>query len=108
MSKDELNNSFAFQLKAAGIPFDREIKAIPGRKLSWDFCIPKARQLRYLLVEVQGAIWVKGGHSTGKGITRDCAKEALAAIAGYDHFNVTKDHVTSGQALKWVQEWREK
>ena len=50
------------------------------------------------------AIWVRGGHSTGTGITRDCEKLNLATLAGWRTLQVTKDHVKSGQALAWIQE----
>lgn len=57
-----------------------------------------------VLIEVQGGIWVKGGHSTGTGITRDAEKNNLAVLAGYRTLIVTSEHIKSGQALKWIQE----
>lgn len=44
-----------------------------------DFAWPEAR----IAVEVQGATWVKGGHSTGAGIARDAAKSNLAQLSGW-------------------------
>ena len=95
----ELEEEFAQQLRLAKIPFLREVKPIPGRKFRWDF------QIKDLLVEVQGGIWGKGGHSTGKGITRDMEKLNLGTLAGYHQMHFGAEHIKSGQALKWVQEW---
>ena len=98
----DLQRELAFQLKLAQIPFEPEFKAVPGRRLRWDFRICSAAP--GLLVEVQGGIWKVGGHSTGKGITRDMAKLNLATIAGYRCLQVGAEHIRSGQALRWIQE----
>lgn len=44
-----------------------------------DFAFPQWR----ILVEIDGNIWVKGGHSSGAGILRDIAKTNLAAVNGW-------------------------
>lgn len=44
-----------------------------------DFAWPEAQ----VAVEVQGGIWVKGGHSSGSGIDRDAAKSFLAQADGW-------------------------
>lgn len=105
----QLEDELAFQLDAAKIEYIREYKAIEGRRFKWDFCFPKDSWMIGLptcpiLLEVQGAIWVKGGHSTGTGITRDAEKLNLATLTGFKSLIVTKEHIKSGQALKWVQE----
>jgi hypothetical protein len=89
----------AFQLKAAGIHHEREVQVIPGRRYRFDF------RLGWLLVEVNGGVWAKGasGHSSGTGITRDCAKTAEAVVLGYTVMAVTPDQVKKGQALDWIQ-----
>jgi len=38
------------------------------------------------------------------GINRDCEKNNLAVLAGWRVLKVDVKHVTSGQALQWVQE----
>lgn len=96
-----LEETLAFQLRAAGIPFDREVKAIPGRKFSFDFAFDGR-----LLLEVQGGTFARDrtGHSSGMGIHRDCEKTVLAQLAGWKVFPCDEKHITSGQALRWVQE----
>lgn len=96
----DLERALAFQIRAKGLPKPQtEFLAIPGRKYRWDAAwIPQR-----LLVEVQGGIWKPGGHSTGKGITRDCEKSNLAVLAGWRVLHVTGDHITSGQAIRWIE-----
>ena len=89
------------QLCLAGItPEETEYQAIPGRKFRFDFAWPSKR----VLVEVQGAVFVRGGHSTGVGITRDALKSNLAVLAGWKPLVVTAAHIKSGEALAWIQE----
>jgi hypothetical protein len=99
--RDELERALLAQIKMAGLPIPtREYKAIPNRRFRWDMAWIEPR----ILLEVQGAIWVKGGHSTGRGITRDCEKLNLASMAGWHCFAVTSDMIKDGTALRLVQE----
>lgn len=81
-------------------PWETEFKAIEDRRFRWDRAWPGNR----VLVEVQGAVWVKGGHSTGAGITRDAEKNNLAILAGWKPLIVTADHIKSGKALEWIKQ----
>lgn len=93
----------AFQIRASGLPQpEREVCVIPNRKFRFDFAWtdPAYR----LLVEVQGGVFKRGGHSTGVGITRDAEKLALATLAGYRVFFVTTNQVREGKAIQWIQE----
>ena len=104
MPTSALEQALAFQIRAAGLPEPRrEYQAIPGRRYRWDFAWPLPGW-DALLVEVHGGIWKPGGHSSGKGITRDCEKLTLATLAGWRCIAVTKEHIESGQALKWIQQ----
>lgn len=95
----QLNEDLAFQLRAAKIKHKREVRVIGGRRFAHDFLIGKN-----LLVEVQGGIYLpKGGHTTGRGVTRDCEKAALALLAGYRTLFVTAEHIRDGRALQWIQ-----
>lgn len=49
----QLEDTFAFQLDAAGLTgYVREFAAIPGRKFRFDFCFRKER----LLIEINGGV----------------------------------------------------
>jgi len=97
MSK--LEELLALHLRAEKIEFVREATLIPGRKFRVDFFIKPD-----ITVDCEGAVWVKGGHSTGIGITRDCVKANLLILAGYRPFRVTAQHIESGEAIGWVKE----
>lgn len=83
----------ALHLTVYKIPFEREVALVPGRKYRWDFVVGK------LAIEVHGQVWVKGGHSTGQGITRDCQKMNAAVLAGFTPLSFTTAMVEDGSAI---------
>jgi len=98
MSK--LEETLALHLRAEKIEFECEKTGlVPGRRFRVDFFIKPD-----ITVDCEGAVWVKGGHSTGAGITRDCVKANLLLLAGYRPFRVTAQHIESGEAIGWVKE----
>lgn len=62
-----------------------------------DFAWPAAK----VAVEVQGGIWIKGGHSSGSGIDRDAAKSFLAQADGWMLAAMTERMFTR-QAEIWL------
>lgn len=89
------------RIERAGLPIGvAQFQGIPGRKFAFDRAWPDA--VPGLAVNVQGAIYVKGGHSTGLGIERDCEVACLAALAGWRYFPVTEKQIKSGQAVAWI------
>lgn len=93
---------FAQQLIASHVPYEREFKAIPGRKFSFDFRIKGTK----ILIEIQGGIWMrgKGAHSRPKNIIRDMEKGNLATQHGYMLYEYTPQQVKSGEAIKHLLE----
>ena len=93
-----VEDELAFQLDTVGIPFERQVAAIPGRKFRFDFAV-----LNYL-IEVNGATWVPNtGHTSGRGLSRDYEKSNLAEVLGYHVLTFTTDMVRSGEALKVIE-----
>lgn len=89
------------RLERAGLPLGSpQVRGIPGRRFKFDRAWPGA--VPPLAVNVQGAIYVKGGHSTGVGIERDCEVACLATLAGWRYFPVTEKQIKSGQAIAWI------
>lgn len=87
------------RLEQAGLPVGAaQQRIIPGRKFTFD----RVWIVQRVAVEVQGATFVKGGHSTGTGIARDCEKLSLAAAHGWRVLPVTKHQIESGQAVEWI------
>jgi hypothetical protein len=97
-----LNDTFALQLTAMNISYEREYKCIPGRKFAFDFHIGK------LLIELCGGTWMpKSGHNTGRFIQRDYEKANLAILNGYDVFHFTTQDVEDGTAIDQVVKYLE-
>ena len=98
----DLERTLAQQLDWAGLFYEFDSTAIPGRNFRWDFVFRQAR----LLVEVQGGSFSKGkmGHNSGTGIHRDCEKHFLAQLNGWHTLYVADHHVKrTGEALAWIQ-----
>lgn len=75
--------------------FIREHRFMAARKFRWDYCWLEPM----IALEVQGATWVKGGHSTGTGIRRDAEKFTLGQIYGWLVVIATMDMIRDGIAL---------
>lgn len=89
------------RIEQAGLPLgEAQVKGIPGRKFAFDRAWPDA--VPPVAVDVQGAIYVRGGHSTGVGIERDTEKACLAALAGWRYLPVTEKQIKAGQAVEWI------
>lgn len=105
----ELEKRLLEAVKAAGLPQPlREVPVIPGRRYRFDFCWPAddpTPDYRGVLVEVQGGIWAKGksGHSSGRGIQRDCEKLNLATLHGWRVLHITAEMIRDGRAIQWLK-----
>ena len=100
VTQSELEELFAFQVKAAGLPEpEREAAVIPGRKFRFDFCFREAR----LLIEINGGTFTKGGHSSGLGLRRDYEKLRLAQDHGWKVYPFDAQAVRSGEAVEQVR-----
>jgi hypothetical protein len=103
-NKSHLENTLRLQMQEANLPpFVAQAKLVPGRRFSWDFCFEAPF---YLGIEVQGGLWMKvGGHTSGKGVSRDCEKHNLATLAGWWTMSVTPEQIKTGLALTWITEF---
>lgn len=70
----------------------------PTRKWRFDFAWPEI----LFAVEVNGGIYVRGGHSRGAGQEKDMEKIAEAAILGWTTIAVSSNQIKSGEALRWI------
>jgi hypothetical protein len=89
----------AFHLRANGIDFDREVPLIVGRKYRWDFVLKGTPRI---CIEVHGAIWKKGAHSSGSGLERDFNKSNTAVLAGYYPLTFSTAQVERGLAIETI------
>ena len=98
MSK--LEEDFAFQVKACGLPEPlREFRFHPTRRWRSDFAWPE----RKILVEIEGGTWTNGRHTTGAGFAKDCEKYNTATEYGWRVFRYTGDDVKTGAAVIQLQ-----
>jgi len=62
----------------------------PDRKFRFDYAWPSLS----VALEIDGGVWMKrGGHTTGKGKSRDCEKDWLAVQHGWKVIRWTSDMV---------------
>lgn len=74
---------------------EREVVFAPPRKFRADYCWRHER----VIVERNGGLWQKSGHSSGRGIMRDYAKSNLAQIQGWRYLVYTPTQLDSGAAI---------
>ena len=98
MRSSEPEIELAWQLKAAGLEFEREVTLIPDRRFRFDFWNAAAK----LAVEIDGGTWVQGRHVRGTGVESDCEKQSLAAGMGIRIVRCTPKQVRAGEALEWI------
>lgn len=96
----DLEVELDFQIRAYRLPAPlREYKFDTERRWRFDFAWVDRR----VAMEVEGGIWVNGGHSRGKGFTSDCEKYNKATLDGWRVFRVTGGHVRSGEAVNLLR-----
>ena len=91
------------QLRAVGIPFEREFQFAPPRRWRFDFIVWRGLPRAPVAVEVEGGTWVGGRHGTGTGMAKDCEKYSEAAILGWRVLRATTNQVRDGTALRWIE-----
>ena len=75
---------------------ETEVVFAPPRKYRADYCWRAAR----VIVERNGGIWKKGGHSSGTGLLRDYEKSNLAQLLGWTYLVYTPRQLDSGEAIE--------
>lgn len=82
------------------IDLHSEYKFCDTRRYRIDFCHIPSR----VGIEINGATWVKGGHSSGTGLQRDYEKQLLAASLGWVILPLTANDVENPAVLKLVKQ----
>jgi hypothetical protein len=57
------------------------------------------------LVEIDGGIWSRGRHVTGKGFLADCEKLNYASALGFKVFRFAPSQVLRGEAKEFIKRW---
>ncbi len=101
MKQSELEDAFAFQLRALGLPEPvRQYRFHHTRRWRFDFCWPE----HMLAVELQGGVYTQGRHTRGAGYAADCEKANAAVMLGWRLLRFTGDQVNDGSALQVVSD----
>lgn len=95
MNKGEA--ALELQLKAYKLPYRREYRFC-SRRWRFDFVVGED-----LAVEVEGGVYTKSRHTTGKGFTADCEKYNTAVLMGYRVLRFTTQQVDSGYAIDTIR-----
>lgn len=71
------------------------------RRWRFDFAWPE----QMVALEVEGGIWKGkyGGHTSGKGFTKDCDKYNTATAMGWRVFRITNVHVKDASFVDWLR-----
>ena len=88
------------QLVNSGIDLpEREHRFHPTRRWRFDFAWVSSK----VACEVDGGIFVYGGHNRGGQILKDMEKRNEATCLGWRVLRIGKQHIESGQALGWIE-----
>lgn len=94
-------DALAFQLKAAKISCTPEYQWNPKTKQRADFLV-FGRGFQSLLVEVDGGLYINGGHTRGAARERDYERDAEAMMLGFKVLRVSPRQVKQGKAIQWI------
>jgi hypothetical protein len=84
-------------------------EALPEPEREYRFCergwrFDFAWPGQMVAAEVEGAIWVQGRHTRGRGFENDCAKYNRATLLGWRVFRFTPAMINQGEALETLKE----
>ena len=96
-------DTLVFQCKVAKLPVPQtEFQFHATRKWKADVCWPYITNP--LIVEVDGGLYVNGGHTRGAAREKDYERDAEALKLGYRILRVSPGQVKSGKAILWLQD----
>lgn len=79
--------------------FVTEYKFYETRRWKFDVAHPFAQWA----FEIEGGIWIQGGHNRGKGFIEDMEKYNHAAAHGWRVFRFSTEQVEKGEAIAWLK-----
>ena len=87
--KSKLEEMFKIILEDLKFSYLREYRFYPLRKWRVDFYLPEYK----LAIEIEGGLYMKGGHTSIKGIIRDCEKYNTLTLEGIKLLRFTTHHL---------------
>lgn len=98
MSRNKLADQMLEQLLPAGCV--AEYRFHPTRKWRFDYAWPEYR----IALEVEGAIWTGGRHTSGAGYSKDIEKYNAAVLCGWRLLRITRNDFNCGRAGRLIEE----
>lgn len=77
-----------------------EFRFHPERKWRFDFAWPDAK----IAVEIEGGIFIGGGHSRPKWIVKDMEKYNAATLLGWKVFRFQPKEFNNGWVVEWLDQ----
>lgn len=99
LKRSPLEILLAWQMDAADLVYESELRFHPERKWRVDFAFTKER----IAVEVEGGGWINGRHNRGAGMEKDIEKYNALTLAGWRLLRFTGSTIKSGEALRTIE-----
>lgn len=95
MRKGDAMSLLLLDVRALGEEPVTEHRFAPPRRWRFDLAFPS----KMVAVEVDGATWTGGRHTTGAGHRGDCEKRNAATLAGWRVFTFSSDMIREGEHM---------
>lgn len=89
-----------WQLNNVGIPHEREHRFHDTRKWRFDIAFPVVK----LAIEIDGGLFVDGGHSRGRARIKDMERDIAANLLGWLVVRMPPEWIKPGTALAHIEQ----
>jgi hypothetical protein len=108
IKENPLEDRMAAQLSERGLFFERQARLRPRSKRPSGLYFSRQWLFDFLfagktVLEVEGGIWVGGGHNRPSGFSKDVEKYNAASEEGYTVYRATPAMVRSGEAADLME-----
>ena len=99
-NQKELEETFLSQIAQLGLPEpETQYRFHPTRLWRFDGAYPDCK----LAFEVEGGVWINGGHNRGSGYIKNCEKYNEAARLGWTLLRFPSPWIASGEAVNYLE-----
>jgi very-short-patch-repair endonuclease len=99
--RSKLEETLESHINMAGLPTpETEYQFAKPRRWRFDF----AWIDRKIACEVEGGVFINGGHTRGAAYEKNCEKYNAAALAGWSVYRFTGNQIKDGSALAVLQQ----
>lgn len=96
---EDLQRRFRLHCRNVGLPRpEAEYRFAPPRRWRMDFAWPGHR----VYLEMQGGVWIQGGHTRGSGFVKDMERNNAAAALGWRLLQVQPEHLFTAETAALI------